>query len=314
MEDDRLRDRARGALAGVAVGDCVGAPFEGWSEVSHADLDRVLDGDSLLQYTDDTAMTIVLARSLLATGGFDGQHLSAAFAEAYAAEPWRGYGAGPPRVFEMLRRGARWDEAPSRLFGAEGSFGNGGAMRVAPVALLALGNLATTADLARRTASVTHAHDIGMDGAALLACAVGAVLDGGGDADPLAVVEAVRPHVATGELRSRLDRIPPLLDDPAPDRIAAELGHGTSAVEAVPAALTAGLAPSGSVVEAVSLAVRIGGDTDTIAAMAGALAGARHGFAAVPARLRERTEGVDELVRLADRLLDASAGTTDPGT
>jgi poly(ADP-ribose) glycohydrolase ARH3 len=174
--DDTLRDRAVGALVGTAVGDALGAPFEGAGRVDAAELRRVLDGDQAMQVTDDAVMTAGLARSLLACGGFDGEHLARTFAADHDAEPWRGYGAGPPRIFRMLRDGADWADAPRQLYGGEGSLGNGGTMRVAPAALAAHPDpeLERTADLARLSASVTHAHPIGQDGAALAGARDGA--------------------------------------------------------------------------------------------------------------------------------------------
>jgi poly(ADP-ribose) glycohydrolase ARH3 len=87
-------------------------------------------------FHDDTHMALALGRTLRDAGGtLDQQQLGDTFAEAYAAEPWRGYGAGPPRVFALARRGTSYVEAAGSLFDDTGSFGNGAAMRVTPVAL-----------------------------------------------------------------------------------------------------------------------------------------------------------------------------------
>ncbi|MDQ4130647.1 MAG: ADP-ribosylglycohydrolase family protein [Actinomycetota bacterium] len=307
MSDTKMRDRFRGALVGVAVGDALGALFEGCSpgvscEQVEAPLRHALRP---LRYTDDTAMTMGLARSLLQRGGVDGGHLAATFAEQFRAEPWRGYGPGPPRVFSQLEAGVAWDDAAKQLFGGEGSLGNGGAMRVAPAALAAFPDLARTASLAHDSARVTHAHELGMEGAALQACAISLLLQGVGAEGAEVVISALRPHVTSPVLRERLERVASLLpSDPSPDQVVTRLGNGITALEAVPAALAACLLHLHSFRDVVCFAIGLGGDSDTIGAMAGALAGAHHGESAIPRAWRERVEGVRELVQLADELLE----------
>ncbi|MDP8961676.1 MAG: ADP-ribosylglycohydrolase family protein, partial [Actinomycetota bacterium] len=267
---------------GVAVGDALGAPFEGYPAVSMEQLKGLAEGDGPLRYTDDTAMTIGFAYSLLRRRGFDGAHLAATFAEQFRAEPWRGYGEGPPQVFGLLENGVAWDEAAKRLYGGEGSFGNGGAMRVAPAALASFPDLERTASLARDSARVTHAHQLGMEGAAAQACAVSLLLQDVGSEGPQTVVAALRPHVRPRALRERLDRVASLPPDPAAEEVVDRLGNDITALEAVPAALAACLLHLDSFCDAVQFAISLGGDTDTIGAMAGALAGAHHGESGVP--------------------------------
>ncbi|MDP8977114.1 MAG: ADP-ribosylglycohydrolase family protein, partial [Actinomycetota bacterium] len=120
---DGLDGRFRGALLGVAAGDALGAPFEGRARVHPAAVEAWARAEQPLRWTDDTLMTLGLARSLLECRGFDGAHMAATFAEDHAAQPWRGYGAGPPRIFAALREGAAWHEAARSLFSGGGSFG-----------------------------------------------------------------------------------------------------------------------------------------------------------------------------------------------
>lgn len=304
MSDGRTQDRFGGALVGVAVGDALGAPFEGYPRVSMEQLQDVVAGHDLLRYTDDTAMTIGLARSLLDRGGFDGPHLAATFTDQYRAEPWRGYGEGPPHVFGMLEAGVAWDEAAKRLFGGQGSLGNGGAMRVAPAALAAFPDLDRTARIARDSARVTHAHHLGMEGAAFQASAISLLLQGVGSEGAQAVVAALQPHVRSPVFRERLDRVAALPPDPGPQEVVARFGNGITALESVPTALAACLLHLDSFRDAVCFAISLGGDTDTIGAMAGALAGAHHGESGIPMAWRERVEGVGQLRELAVGLLE----------
>ena len=161
----RLRDRYRGAMLGTLVGDAFGARFEGWDIVVRADVDRWLAATDTLHFTDDTHMTIGLAESLLACGGFDGAHMTDTFARHFHAEPWRGYGPGPPQIFATVEQGVPWNQAAASMFRGTGSFGNGSAMRAAPAALFAYPDLAGIADLARQTSTTTHTHLLGIDGA-----------------------------------------------------------------------------------------------------------------------------------------------------
>lgn len=303
MSNGSTQDRFRGALVGVAVGDALGAPFEG-SPPGAVSIDHVNALQGPLRYTDDTAMTMGLARSLLDRGGFDGEHLAATFSEQYRAEPWRGYAAGPPQVFDMLEAGLDWDEAARQLFGGKGSFGNGGAMRVAPAALAAFPDLERTASLARDSARVTHAHELGMEGAAFQACAISLLLQGVGSQGGQAVIEALRPQVRSPAYRERTEQVGALPPGGGPREVVARLGNGITALDAVPAALAACLLHLDSFQDVLRFAISLGGDTDTIGAMAGALAGSHHGESGIPLAWRERVEGVGELRELADGLFD----------
>lgn len=301
----RLRDRYRGPLLGTAVGDALGAPFEGWPHVDAASLRKWEQSCRPLRWTDDTHMTIGVAESLIACSGFDGNDMAARFAANYEREPWRGYGAGPPQIFEALRKGARWDEPATRLFGGAGSFGNGAAMRAAPAGLAAHPDFPKVVELARAQARITHAHELGQQGAALLAGAVswllGASSDGWSGMHSLLddLPTAAPAEVFTGRLR----RIATIAPSWTSQEVVAALGNGIEAVEAVPAALYAFLRHPGSFVDAVRCAIALGGDTDTIAAMTGALSGAFLGASAIPTVWLERLEDRFRLMHLADGLL-----------
>jgi poly(ADP-ribose) glycohydrolase ARH3 len=245
-----------------------------------------------------------VAESLVERRGFDGGHMAAVFARNFAAEPWRRYGAGPPQVFALLQQGVPWDQAARQLFEGAGSFGNGAAMRVAPVALMAFPDLEQVAALARQTALITHAHELGIEGAVLQACAIASRLHERPDAlEPQAFLEALYGCVQVPVYREKLDMIQTLL--PTADRRAVieRLGNGVAADEAVPTALYAFLRHPHAFAEAVTYAISLGGDTDTIASMTGALAGASLGMEAIPRRWRERVEGAARLRALADTLL-----------
>jgi poly(ADP-ribose) glycohydrolase ARH3 len=294
-------ERARGALLGTFVGDALGMPFEGAAagaipmrvEMVEARLGRGT-------YTDDTEMMIVLAESLIADGSVDAESLARRFFERH--DPRRGYGSGTLRVFAHWQDGVAVDSAAALLFGGRGSLGNGAAMRIAPVGVRFSSDPERLVEQARRSASVTHAHPLGVDGAVAQAVSVGAAMRGQD------VVAAAREAVQTDEMRRQLDTVAELLTAPPadPTTVAEVLGNTSAAPQSVPAAIYAACHVD-DFREVVSFAVRCGGDTDTIAAMAGAIAGARHGDNAIPsswvASLEDGQYGRSHVERLAERLI-----------
>lgn len=319
-DDREQQGRARGCLLGAACGDGLGAPFEGSATVDAEQLSTWLRTPIPLTYTDDTAMMIVLAEHLagaVAIGGdLDQDALAEAFLRAWQAEPRRGYGAGTVRLFEQMMGGTSWREARLSLFAGQGSFGNGAAMRVAPVGLLPY-PLTAIAALARRTADVTHAHPLGREGAVAQACAVALALTGDRKEalDRAAFLDQLGHQVDEAAYHEQLVRLAQLTPHTPAEQIATEIGNGVSALEAVPAALAAFLLHPDDPWDAVDYAISIGGDTDTIATMTGALVGARRGETALPATWLSRLPGVKRLSNLADTLTGAppqgTAGAAD---
>lgn len=259
-----MRDRFVGCLLGVAYGDAIGAPYEGFARPSAA-------GD--LRWTDDTEMTLALAESLAERGGVDQDDLASRW--AHGAGRSRGYGAGAWELLRMIRDGADWREANRAVF-PDGSFGNGAAMRTAPIGLC----FREPDEAARRAAEVTHAHPLGIEGAVLIARTVrGLPLDS-----------------RAPEYRARLEAAGDL--SMTPREVVRRLGHGVLAHESVATAIHA--ANRFSDFEAMmAFIISLGGDVDTIGAMAGGIFGARHGAAALPTLPLEARE---RIVRAAEAL------------
>jgi poly(ADP-ribose) glycohydrolase ARH3 len=301
------RDRARGLLLGLALGDALGAPFEGRDSVDPVDLVAEELAPSGLVHTDDTALAHVLARHLAEhrdTVVLDENLLARDFAEAWRAEPWRGYGSGTPKVFGLINAGVPWPDATHAFYQGQGSFGNGAAMRVAPVALAGT-SLHHTAELARRSAAVTHAHKHGQYGATCQAAAAYLSLhsDPARPLEVTAFLHDLARVVQSGPWHEKLDRVAELvLRRPEPRHAAGALGNDASALGSAPTALLAFLLHPDRANDAIRYAIRAGGDTDTIAAMAGALAGARTGASALPAAWLRRLAVAGQLLGLADRL------------
>lgn len=285
-------DRVRGCLLGGALGDAIGAPFEGTAAVQAGRLDRLLRGPTVLTWTDDTALQVATAAYLAGLerwSAFDDDDHARALARAWAAAPDLGYGPNPPRIFRTVLDGGDWRAAASESFGGTGSLGNGGAMRAAPLGALPA-DLDVVAGLARRAASVTHAHPVGQDGAALVAvvCALALATPADRPLEPSAVVARCLGFLETTEMRDAVAAVPDTLELAAPVAVSRLTGNGVAAHESVPAALAAFLRHPREPLQAVRFAVLMAGDTDTVAAVAGSLAGAVAGARALPVRLLDR--------------------------
>jgi poly(ADP-ribose) glycohydrolase ARH3 len=292
-------DRARGALLGTFVGDALGMPFEGrpHGEVPEA-VEMVAARRGRGTYTDDTQMMIALAESLIERARVDEQHLARAFAHAY--DPDRGYGGGTRQVLQLWAAGTPVAHAASQIFDGQGSRGNGAAMRIAPVAVVFCDNSRLLAEAAS-SARITHAHPVGIDGAVVQAAAIGAALR------DEHILQAARAAAHTAEMKDSLRDVGELLAgqfDPA--GVHARLGSSSDARESVCAAIYAALAHPGFE-PAVRFAVRLGGDTDTVAAMTGAICAARYGAGSIPDRwlaaLEDDDRGRTHVEALAARLL-----------
>ena len=309
-----LKDKFRGTLVGAAVGDALGAPFEGAISVDPKEVQGVAENAGVLRYTHDTHMTLGMAQSLMVKGRFDGADMASIFVDNFTREPWRGYGPGTFEVLSLIARGARWDEAAQTLFEGSGSFGNGAAMWVAPTALLGFNDMGRIAGLARRTAAITHTHELGIEGAVLQACAVAQALhfSAGDDIDSGTFLEGLDAQVRTDVFRQKLGHVRSILahtDLGIRDEVVGRLGNGVASYESVPTAIYSFLRHHQSFEDVVIYAVSLGGDTDTIASMAGALAGAYLGLERIPSAWRDGVEGGAGLQELADGLLSLALGT-----
>lgn len=164
-------EKALISLAGLSVGDAFGEQFFNLP-FNIITTHQLPEGP--WPWTDDTHMALSIVEVLLSHGGIVEDKLVELFVQRFIQEPWRGYGAGARRLLTLYAQGANWrDEAP-RLFNG-GSYGNGGAMRVAPLGAYFSGNPERAAVEARRSAIITHAHIEGQAGAIAVAVAASLV-------------------------------------------------------------------------------------------------------------------------------------------
>jgi poly(ADP-ribose) glycohydrolase ARH3 len=302
-----LADRFAGCLLGLAVGDALGAPYEGLTgfDIYHGfgppeAFVKNPSGETLY-YTDDTEMMIGVAETLAEAGTVDEARLVRAFAENY--HPERGYGQGARKVIERMCRGKDWRTKAATIFPG-GSFGNGAAMRVAPVGLVFAHDPDEVWQQAEASALPTHTHPVGIEGAQVLALAV-AHLTQTDTFDRTAFYRTLRSRAVTEEFQWHL-RVAAKL---RPGDPVSGLGSTLHAHRSVVTALACFANTPGDFEESVGLAIGLGDDTDTVAAMTGALVGAFAGTAAIPPGLLAKLEdgpakGRSHVAALAAKLFE----------
>ena len=298
-----LSGKFLGAMLGGAIGDAIGELAFRYPE--RARLVEQLELVERLRYTDGIVMTIALAETLLERNDVDPQLLGNTLRESYHEEPWRGYGEGARSIYSLVENeGIGYIDAARRLHGGEGSYGNGAAMRVTPVSLYFY-NSPDLYEKVKASAEVTHAHPVGIDGAAVLARAqaVTATLNNRRPFSPEALLDDLIAFARTAEMRGKLESISRMLVQPADAQQAAEtLGMSVLVHESVPFALYAFLRHPHTFIECVLFAVLNGGNRDSLGAMAGAVAGAYLGIEAIPVRWRNKLENDNRIEALAREL------------
>ncbi|MGW6855126.1 ADP-ribosylglycohydrolase family protein [Streptomyces xanthophaeus] len=311
---DRV-DRAVGAVLGSAVGDALGAPYEfgpAGQLTARGQEMRGGGGWDPGEATDDTQMAVLVGESLLECGDLELPDVFGRFQQWAAGEP-KDIGL---QTEDVLTNGAAWDLAAALHFQVNlRAAGNGSLMRAATSAVyFAPAGRQGTMDAARRIAALTHGDRAAWEGTALLHELVRVALDG---ADPLAALPAALAAVHPDH-RERYGRV--LAPDWHPD-LATEFN---GAVWPCLGSAVWALRTTTGFVQAVRAAVDLGGDTDTVAAVTGALAGARYGQAAVPEQwtgplhvplpgFGDRVLDADDLRALAQQLTEAGSAADAAG-
>jgi poly(ADP-ribose) glycohydrolase ARH3 len=312
LSHEILRDKFRGAILGSFLGDAFGAGFEGMSSEMARSHFHVLSDKCLRRYTDDTDMTLCLAESIAERGKVDLEDIANRF--TLHCDLTRGYAIGTIKAVLALRSGAAWHQV-SRIVFENGSFGNGGAMRVSPVGLFYHQSPEDLRKAAMDQASITHGHRLGQWGAVMQAAAVGwAILQD--PRKPLNKGEMVihlREMLWPGPLEyqkalNEIEKMFDLAEKLKAEEVVRNLGHGVEAHRSVPTASYISLGYSPDFEDSIRAAISLGGDTDTIAAMVGAIAGAHVGEKGLPVewidQLEDGPRGRSFSRNLADQLFE----------
>ncbi len=274
--DEPRFSRASASLRGLAVGDALGSQF-----FVPANYSALMSGDlppGPWAWTDDTEMACSVLAVLLRHGRIDEDALARSFAEHHDFD--RGYGPAVNRMLRLIRQeGADWRELAAGLFDGKGSWGNGAAMRVAPLGAWYAGDPAQAARQAEISALTTHRHPEAVAGAVAVAVAAALVADPAGPTDPAALLGAVLDLVPRGAVHEGVAVARDMLDSADAAAAAEKLGCGrrTSAQDTVPFALWSATRHLGDYQCAFWTTARAGGDVDTTCAIVGGIVGARPG-------------------------------------
>ena len=310
VSKDILRDKFRGAILGCFLGDAFGSGFEGMGPDRARFHMSNLSKKFLRNYTDDTDMTLALTESIIQSGKIDPEDIAKQF--SLNCDLTRGYAIGTIKAVQALRTGLKWHQVAQIVF-KEGSFGNGAAMRVSPVGLFYHHDLDRLQEAAIQQANITHIHPLGQWGAVMQAASVGlAVIQS--PKEPFRKEEIIihlREVLWQGPIEyiKTLNKIEEMLNKGRrleAKEIVRSLGNGVEALFSVPSACFIAVTYSPDFCDAIRAAISLGGDTDTIAGMVGAIVGAHVGEKGLPiewiGQLEDGPRGRSFARDVADRL------------
>ena len=310
-----------GALMGCAVGDALGAPLEGRSREQIATMQGITEDYRPYrhkkevdfprgQYTDDTQLTLAIVKSLLTCGQVDPADIAAEFVKLWESNEIVGAGPVAHRAVKRLMEGIRWQDAAA----ADDLPLNGAAMRIAPVGLWHFDDADQLVRDVELASVVTHRHPLAVDGAIAVATAVacGATST---EIETVSFLDAVHGSVAdrspgfASRLRG-LDEWLPRTETVALEAIVAGEGRAKGRGFGVPAlveptvlaALYVFLKSPDDYMATMDRALRVGGDVDTVAAIAGAISGAHNGLDDIAANLVAGVKDSAEILDLGARL------------
>lgn len=333
-------------MLGALIGDCIGSPYDNEGQLTHGTklvlqksfdkLEGPIFKAPVMQFTDDSAMTYSVAKSLIEQKELDIIDIAKRFVKSYYEEPNRGYGMGVVTVFQKLRGNKFIDiESPAKeQFNGQGSWGNGGAMRIAPIALFSYQNYDKLLDTVRKVTQITHTHKIGIDGAILQAIAIYQSLHLNPneelnvinfiddlinkmdqiekDEEGLGLSEPQPYKIQLGIIKSLISENN---EGPHDEKVIQKLGNSVAALYSVPTAIFCFLRAQKPIIaiqtenpfrRAIQYAISLGGDTDTIGSMTGAIAGAFYGEEKISNNLLQHCEASEEFKVLGDKLFEIS--------
>jgi len=278
MLHDRLW-RAGQSLLGLSLGDALGSQFFVPANRPH------LSSRSLppapWQWTDDTEMACSVYLALATHHAIDQDFLAASFARRHDFD--RGYGPATGRMLRLVREGGDWRSLAAGLFDGSGSWGNGAAMRVAPVGAFFADDPSEAARQAALSATVTHAHPEAVAGA--IAVAAAAAYAGSGPMPPAQFIDRVLEHVPPGKVRDGIAEARRMLTVTDPEIAAYFLGNGreVAAHDTIPFTIWAAARNLTDFEQAIWSTATVGGDVDTTCAIVGGITAAAAESGRLPA-------------------------------
>lgn len=292
--------RARMSLEGLSVGDAFGGMYFVYCRTGE---DYVWGPGGMVEkrllfappwdWTDDTLMACSVYANLRDFGQVNQDALADDFAHRY--DPARGYGPSMHGQLQSVRAGMPWAYVAHSQFGGQGTFGNGAAMRVAPLGAYFADDLAQCVEQATLASEVTHTHPEGIAGgvAVAVASALATRLGASGERPTRQeFIEQVLEYVPPGETRQGIPLAQRLDSGASLTFAAATLGTGlkVSSQDTVPFTLWCAGEQLDSYEEALWLTLQGMGDRDTTCAIVGGIVAPCTGAEAIPTPWRDSRE------------------------
>lgn len=301
-------------LVGCAIGDALGNPFE----MKPAASPVLQEWDGLFkaggtfwkgeagQYTDDTLMSMALSASLVEKSGFDPEHVAANYLAWYESGNTRGIGTTTAGAMVNLKLGATWQESGlKKTYDGLPAGGNGTAMRAAPIGLYYRKDPEKLLESAMLDASITHNALEPKMGSVAVALATAMLAEG--REDLIEVFEDIVEVIADSAVKEKIVLAINHIDFKTEHFEAlADIGVSGYVPETVGAAFYC-LGATTNFKDAVVLAVKAGGDTDTTAAIVGAMAGTLYGLDGIPSEYKDKVENFEILQGLTDLLVGSES-------
>jgi ADP-ribosylglycohydrolase len=331
-QDVTTAERFEGCYFGLAVGDALGylTEFLSFEEIkkkfgAHGIIDLL--GNPAL-HSDDTQMSLALSAALLRTEGKSLDSFMKGLSEEFliwfrSPQNDRAPGNTSTKACQKLEAGADWRDS-----GISSSKGCGANMRVAPIGLLYSRQPGPLRLMSRASAVITHRHPAALVAAEVTAFCVAWASQGVSPADYLDRIAALKRtsceswHEALGgvwavshsdprsyleegwrQLLLALDRVPQALEQKPAD-VCSVVGGGWVAEEALACALACVLDNPADFASIVRRGANSSGDSDSIASIAGAIAGAFLGVESIPKEWRKRIESRQQLLDCSHQLLE----------
>ena len=298
-------------LVGTAIGDALGVPFESML-VNNKELIN-WDGKTFTgsvyhqllpgQYSDDTQMSIMVAESLINNKGFNPDDLAVRYVDWIVSGRARGYGRTTLMAVQNLSAGKHWSES-----GIAGSYGNGTAMRAAPFGIYFRNDLQSLVAICKIDSAITHASEDAEAGSIAIALAAAYAVND----DTEDLLERISEKLPDSKVKGLVYSLGSLVnsDKISPQQALRVLGTKANVRETVPAALYCFL-KFDNYHDAILAAIKAGGDTDTTAAIVGALFGAKLSMRGIDKSFYS-VEDFDKLVELDSQLYNRSNATFFP--
>jgi ADP-ribosylglycohydrolase len=294
--EERLH-RARISLEGLSVADAFGGFFEGGRPnklTNHIKTRRL--PPKPWHFTDDSNMALSIFSILRQFEKIDQDKLGQNFGEHF--DRTRGYGLGTRGVLMRMKKGATWREAAYTRSEGGGSFGNGGAMRVAPLGAYFADDMEALVENASLSSEVTHLHPEGIAGAIAVAVAAAVAWQiQGKEFTRQTFIDQILPYVPESDVKKgiRLARELPS-DVPVWPNIIGQIGNGSgiSAQDTVPFVLYCAGERLDNYEEAIWITASGAGDVDTTCAMVGGIVAMYIGIQGIPAEWIQAREPLPE--------------------